>query len=311
MGRLTTFEAQVKAYLHYCRIEKGLSANSLDAYRRDLGKFSRFLDEKPFGDVTLETLRAYVDALIGEEIANRSITRHVTALRKFFEFLQEENVIAVNPAELLSAPKVGSSLPKFLNEGSVNALLNTAGYRKPAGIRDGAMLELLYATGLRVSELISLRVSDFDEASGVIRVTGKGNKQRLVPMGRPAISRVTDYLASERPALLRGRVSAYLFVTARGGPITRQGFWKLLRGRGKSAGIFHGLSPHVLRHTFATHLLEGGADLRSVQSMLGHSDIATTQIYTHVLRSRLEQTVKKHHPRASRTRHSSNSLKEE
>jgi integrase/recombinase XerD len=193
----------------------------------------------------------------------------------------------------------------------VNALLNTAGYRKPTDIRDGAMLELLYATGLRVSELISLRVSDFDEASGVIRVTGKGNKQRLVPMGRPAISRVTDYLASERPALLRGRVSAYLFVTARGGPITRQGFWKLLRERGKSAGIFHGLSPHVLRHTFATHLLEGGADLRSVQSMLGHSDIATTQIYTHVLRSRLEQTVKKHHPRASRTRHSSNSLKEE
>jgi integrase/recombinase XerD len=311
MGRLTTFEAQVKAYLHYCRIEKGLSANSLEAYRRDLGRFSRFLNEKSSSDVTLETLRTYVDALKREELANRSIARHITALRKFFQFLQEENVITVNPAELLSSPKVGSSLPKFLNESKVNDLLNTSADTKPTRIRDGAMLELLYATGVRVSELISLRVSDFDEASGVIRVTGKGNKQRLVPMGRPAISRVAGYVKNERPALLKGRISAYLFVSARGGPITRQCFWKLLRERGKSAGIFHGLSPHVLRHTFATHLLEGGADLRSVQSMLGHSDIATTQIYTHVMRSRLEQTVRKHHPRASRARYSSHSLKEE
>jgi integrase/recombinase XerD len=161
------------------------------------------------------------------------------------------------------------------------------------------MLDLLYATGLRVSELIALRVADLDEAGRTVRVTGKGNKQRLVPVGLQAITSVREYCRQQRPALLKGKVSPYLFVTARGTRMTRQGFWKLLRGHGKRAGIFRELSPHVLRHTFATHLLEGGADLRSVQTMLGHVDIGTTQIYTHVMRSHLQQTVNRYHPRAA------------
>lgn len=311
MGTLTTFEAQVNAYLHFCRIEKGLSVNSLDAYRRDLSKFSKFWGEKPSGEVDLDTLRQYVDTLRLEGLANRSIGRHITSLRKFFQYLQEENLIATNPAELLPGPKSGSSLPNFLNHGRTEALLNTRPGTKPTSVRDGAMVDVLYATGVRVSELISLRISDFDEASGVIRVTGKGNKQRMVPIGRQAIARLTEYVSRERTALLKGRISPYLFITARGGPMTRQCFWNQLRERAKAAGIFHGLSPHVLRHTFATHLLEGGADLRSVQTMLGHSDIATTQIYTHVMRPMLEQTVNKHHPRASRVRDSSSNSKKE
>jgi integrase/recombinase XerD len=159
---------------------------------------------------------------------------------------------------------------------------------------------LLYATGVRVSELIKLRVSDLDELQGIVKVIGKGNKQRLVPVGREALGSVARYLTDQRPRLLRGRISPYLFITARGTPITRQGFWKLLRAHGKKAGIFRALSPHVLRHTFATHLLEGGADLRSVQTMLGHVDVGTTQLYTHVMRSRLRQTIDQHHPRATR-----------
>jgi integrase/recombinase XerD len=311
MGTLTTLDTQIKAYLHFCRIEKGLSANSLDAYRRDLKKFSGAWGEKPSGDVTLDALRSYVDRLKGEGMTNRSIARHVTSLRKFFQYLQEENIIAANPAELLPGPKTGSSLPKFLSESRMENLLTGRGDTKPTSVRDRAMVDVLYATGVRVSELISLRISDFDESSGLLRVTGKGNKQRLVPIGRQAIARVTEYLASERPTLLKGRISPYLFVTARGGPMTRQCFWNLLRERAKSAGIFHGLSPHVLRHTFATHLLEGGADLRSVQTMLGHSDIGTTQIYTHVMKSRLEQTIREHHPRASRERKLSGTSKGE
>ena len=168
------------------------------------------------------------------------------------------------------------------------------------GLRDRAMLHLLYAAGLRVSELVKVRVGDLDLAQGIVRVVGKGNKQRLVPIGSQAIASIEQYCNVLRPHLLKGRVSAYLFLTARGKPMTRQGFWKLLRGHGKAAGIFRELSPHVLRHTFATHLLEGGADLRSVQTMLGHADIGTTQIYTHVMRSRLRQTVDRHHPRAKR-----------
>ena len=209
----------------------------------------------------------------------------------------EEGELAGNPAEMLSSPAIGQSLPKYLPGPKVDQLLDASRLDSPTGLRDRAMVDLLYATGMRVSELIALRVADLDEVTGVVRVTGKGRKQRLVPVGTQALRTVSEYAASERNSLLKGRMSPYLFVTARGTSMTRQAFWKLLRQRGKTAGIFQNLSPHVLRHTFATHLLEGGADLRSVQTMLGHSDIGTTQIYTHVLRSRLEQTVRQHHPR--------------
>ena len=296
------FEIGMRSYLRHCRTEKGLSQNTLDAYSRDLVKLGRFCGDVTPASVSLETLRSYIDHLRFEGLSPRSIARHVTTLRNFFGFLIEERLTDSNPAELLAAPKTGSSLPKYLNAQSVDRLIDAPGNNSPAGARDRAMLELLYATGLRVSELIHLRMADLDELAGVLRVTGKGNKQRLVPVGRQALASVQQYVCDLRPQLLKGRVSAYLFVTARGSAMTRQGFWKLLRAHGKKAGLFRSLSPHVLRHTFATHLLEGGADLRSVQALLGHADIGTTQIYTHVLRSRLRKVVDQHHPRSARKR---------
>lgn len=299
MAEVSIFERWMRAYLHYCRTEKGLAQNSLESYRRDLEQLGRFLKGAPLSSVTLDTLRSYLDGLRNAKLSNRSIARQVTTIRGFFGFLLEEQEIRANPAELLAAPKIGSSLPKYLDHSTVDRLLDSPPGELATGVRDRAMLDLLYATGLRVSELIQLRVSDLDESEGMVRVTGKGDKQRLVPVGRQAVKSVERYRAEQRPRLLKGRVSPYLFVTARGTRMTRQGFWKVVRAHGRSAGVFKKLSPHVLRHTFATHLLEGGADLRSVQTMLGHADIGTTQIYTHVMRSRLRQTVDEHHPRAA------------
>jgi integrase/recombinase XerD len=293
------FPAQMQAFLDYCRIEKGLSSNSIQAYRRDLTRFASFW--KPDGQQGIagpEGLRRYLDSLYRSGLESRSIARHLTTLRNFSSFLLREGKIRSDPTALLSLPRQWRNLPKFLNLMEINRLLEAPDLSKLTGVRDRAMLELLYATGLRVSELCGLQLSDFNSELGVVRVTGKGNKQRLVPVGRAAISAVNTYRESARGQLLRGRASGYLFVTARGGRLTRQAFWKLLIGHGKKVGIFQHLSPHVVRHSFATHLLEGGADLRSVQTMLGHADISTTQIYTHVMRSRLRKTVDEHHPRA-------------
>lgn len=302
MGAMAPFDRKVREYLHFCRTEKGLAPNSLDSYRRDLARCGAFLGQTELTAVDCELLRSYLDDLRKKGLSSRSIARHLTTLRGFFAFLQEQGEVTGNPTELLVSPKIGSALPKYLSEHAVNTLIETPPDASAAGLRDRAMLDLLYATGLRVSELISLRVSDLDELSGVLRVIGKGNKQRLVPVGKAALHSVGEYLREHRAGLLKGRVTPYLFVTGRGTRMTRQGFWKLLKKHGKSAGIFKSLSPHVLRHTFATHLLEGGADLRSVQTMLGHVDIGTTQIYTHVMRSRLKDTVDKHHPRVTRLR---------
>lgn len=295
--------AKRRAYLHFCQTEKGLSRNTLDAYRRDLEQLDRFLGGAPLDTIDLETLRRYLDHLRHEGLSNRSIARQVTVIKGLFSFLSEENVLRSNPAELLSAPKLGAPLPKLLGRARVENLLEAPESDKSTGVRDRAMISLLYATGIRVSELVGLRVSDFDEDEGLLRVVGKGNKQRLVPVGREALAAVRTYRDEERSILLKGRVSPFLFVTARGTGMTRQGFWKLLRAHGKSAGIYRSLSPHVLRHTFATHLLEGGADLRSVQLMLGHADLGTTQIYTHVMQNRLRETVDQHHPREAKRRH--------
>lgn len=285
-------------YLYFCRAEKGLSSNTLESYRRDLLRLEAFLHSTPIREVTLEVLRSYIDSLRNAKLSNRTITRHIATLGGFFRFLVDEKHLSSDPTELLTAPKIGSSLPKYLDGRRVDQLLDAPGDDTALGLRDRAMIELLYATGVRVSELIQLKISDLDDAAGLLRVTGKGNKQRLVPVGTRALQCVEAYCLAQRPKLLRGRVSPFLFVTARGTRMTRQGFWKLLRGHGKEAGIFKSLSPHVIRHTFATHLLEGGADLRSVQTMLGHADIGTTQIYTHVMRSHLKETVDQHHPRA-------------
>ncbi|MGA2267404.1 MAG: site-specific tyrosine recombinase XerD [Bryobacteraceae bacterium] len=293
-GRLRN---EMTAFLNFCRLENGLSANSIEAYSSDLSRFSTFLGEAA-ALPGREALRHYLDYLYQSGLSSRSVARHLTTLRSFYGFLLREGLVESDPTEHLSTPRQWHTIPKFLNLEEIERIIAAPDRSRPTGLRDWAMLELLYATGLRVSELCRLGVGDLNLDLGILRTTGKGNKQRLVPAGREAVRAVENYLENGRGALLKGRASRYLFITARGGCLTRQAFWKLLAGYGRKAGIFHGLTPHVLRHSFATHLLEGGADLRSVQVMLGHADISTTQIYTHVMRSRLRDTVEKHHPRA-------------
>ncbi len=289
--------ADIASFLDFCRIEKGLSRTTISAYHADLKRFSGSLRA---GDSlsSPDPVRRYVDGLYKAKFASRSIARHITTLRNFYAHLIEKGAVDIDPTAHLAAPRQWQSLPKYLNKKQIDDLMASCDSSKPQGLRDRAMLEFLYATGLRVSELCGVRLSGVEMNMGVVRVVGKGNKQRIVPVGKPALQAVEKYLGDGRPRLLKGRASPYLFVTNRGGAMSRQAFWLLLAGYGKKAGIFHDLTPHVLRHTFATHLLEGGADLRSLQSMLGHSDISTTQIYTHVVRSRLRKTVDEHHPRA-------------
>ena len=289
----------IRAFLAFCRMEKGLSQNTLAAYGRDLAALRDFCAERNGGQIPDElVLQSFVNKLYKKDLTPRSIARSLSAIRSFFHFLVAEEKVATDPTEHLASPKQWSTIPKFLNREQIEKLLTAPDSAKPGGLRDRAMLELLYATGIRVSELINLRTSNLDAGLGVVRVTGKGNKQRIVPVHPAALRAVSDYVGNARPVLLKGRTSPYLFVTARGAAMTRQAFWSSIKLNGKKAGIFHNLSPHVLRHTFATHLLEGGADLRSVQSMLGHADLSTTEIYTHVVRSRLRETLDRFHPRA-------------
>jgi integrase/recombinase XerD len=289
----------IRDFLAFCRIEKGLSRNSLEAYGRDLEDLRSFAEPLAGGALpNVELLNTYVNHLHKKDLTSRTIARHLSSMRSFFSFLVTEDKIREDPTEHLSSPKQWSTIPKFLNRDQVNNLIAAPDVTKPTGLRDRAMLELLYATGIRVSELINLRVSSIDMGLGLLRVTGKGNKQRIVPANAAAVEIVGRYLAEGRPAMAKGRQSPFLFITARGEEMTRQAFWAAIKLNGRKAGIFHNLSPHILRHTFATHLLEGGADLRSLQEMLGHADLSTTEIYTHVVRSRLRETLDRHHPRA-------------
>lgn len=289
----------IREFLSFCRMEKGLSRNSLDAYGRDLAALRTYSDPLTGGELPdTRVLKSYLNHLYTQELSSRSIARHLSAIRGLFRFLVAEEKVAIDPTEHLSSPRQWSTIPKFLNREQIEQLIGTPDCSKPTGLRDRGMLELLYATGIRVTELIQLRVSNVDMNLGVIRVTGKGNKQRIVPVHATALDALAKYVSAGRPAMLKAGTSPYLFITARGGPMTRQAFWASIKLNGKKAGIFHNLSPHVLRHTFATHLLEGGADLRSVQAMLGHADLSTTEIYTHVVRSRLRDTLDRHHPRA-------------
>jgi integrase/recombinase XerD len=289
----------VRGFLAYSRMEKGLAQNSLEAYRRDLARFRAWVEPLTGGQLPqAEALASYINYLYSDKLSGRSIARHLSAIRNLFRFLVAEGKIASDPTEHLSSPKQWTTIPKFLNKEQVGNLISAPDESKATGLRNRAMLELLYATGIRVTELISLGVSGVDFGLGLVRVTGKGNKQRIVPVHAKALDAIREYLEHGRPALLNGKTTPYLFITARGAGMTRQGFWAATKLTGKKAGIFHNLSPHVLRHTFATHLLEGGADLRSLQAMLGHSDLGTTEIYTHVVRSRLRDTLDRHHPRA-------------
>jgi integrase/recombinase XerD len=287
----------IQAFLNFCRVEKGLASNSIQSYQIDL---KRLMDTvgSPTRALTPADLTGYVEGLYAAGLSPRSIARHITTLRNFYRFLLQEGELSQDPTEFLVQPKQWTTLPKYLNEGEVDRLLSAPPPDKPTGLRDRAMLDLLYATGLRVSELCGLPMSAVEREMGLLRVTGKGNKQRIVPFGEAAGAAIDQYLRDGRPRLLKGRASRSLFVTARGSAMTRQTFWKLIRGYGLRAGISRPLTPHVIRHSFATHLVEGGADLRSVQIMLGHTDISTTQVYTHVARSRLRQVVDQHHPRA-------------
>jgi integrase/recombinase XerD len=293
-----SLQAAQKSFLHFCRIEKGLAANSLSAYAMDLSRFEQFNGENLEQSSNVETIHAYIRSLYDAGLGSRSIARQLTTLRGFFQFLVGEGRIAKDPMENIESPKIWSAIPKFLGRAQVDALLEAPDASTPQGSRDRAMLQLLYATGMRVSELCAVRLVELNSQAGVITVIGKGNKQRLIPVGSHALRSIDDYLGSGRPKLLKQRQCPYLFVTTRGSRMTRQSFWKLITGYGRQIGVFHNLSPHVMRHSFATHLLEGGADLRSVQTMLGHADIGTTQIYTHVMRSRLRSQVDQHHPRS-------------
>ena len=252
----------------------------------------------PEQQASSQQLADYVESMYGAKYSPRSIARHIATLRNYYRFLAREGEVGQDPGEFLASPKQWSTLPKYLNTEEVERLLESPDDSNPRGLRDRAMLQLLYATGLRVSELCGLEMTAVERRMGVLKVIGKGNKQRVVPFGDPAGAAIDRYLESGRPKLLKSRASRFLFVTARGSAMTRQTFWTLIRKYGRSAGIFRRLTPHVVRHSFATHLVEGGADLRSVQIMLGHADISTTQVYTHVARRRLREVIDRHHPRA-------------
>jgi len=286
-----------QGFLDFCRVEKGLARNSISSYKIDLERLTEKLPV-PDRDAAASDLSTYLEGMYAENLSPRTIARHVATIRNYYQFLTTEGTIAKDPAEFLASPKQWSTIPKYLNREEVERLLVAPAKDTPTDLRDRAMMELLYATGLRVTELCKLELSNVERSLGVLKVTGKGNKQRVVPFGESAGASIDRYLAEGRPVLLKGRGSKFLFVTARGRAMVRQTFWLLLRKHGRAAGIFRRLTPHVVRHSFATHLVEGGADLRSVQVMLGHADISTTQVYTHVAQRRLRDTIDRHHPRS-------------
>jgi integrase/recombinase XerD len=292
-------DAQLSQFYQHLAAERGLAPLTLEAYARDLQDFWEFLESRGrdrWQAVTLGDLQDHLAALEARGLAARSRARRLSALRHFFRFLQREDQAAANPAELIDSPRLPQSLPKVLGEAEVAALLAAPDPDTPAGQRDLALLELLYATGLRVSELVGLTLKQVDLRRGVVRPLGKGSKERVVPMVAPAVAKIQTYLEQGRTQLLKGRESPYLFLNRRGGKLSRQGFWKLLKGYAAKAGV-RDLSPHTLRHSFATHLLSRGANLRVLQMLLGHADLATTQIYTHLDAARLREMHKKAHPR--------------
>ena len=286
-------------FLDHCKVERGLSAHTIDGYGRDLARWLRFLDGRGRADADAVTPVDVTDHLIelaGAGLSARSRARALVAIRGLHRHLVGEKLASRDPTELVDAPRVAPRSPGVLGEDAVARLLAAPRRDTPRGLRDAAMLELLYASGLRVSELVALPLGDVDRQRGVVRVTGKGKKTRLVPIGEPALEAIGRYVDE-----VRGAAPGALFLTGRRGPMTRQGFWKLLRGYARAAGVRlprGEVSPHKLRHSFATHLLERGADLRAVQAMLGHADIATTQVYTHVSRARMVEQYLAKHPRA-------------
>ena len=290
----------IQDYLHYLTVERGLARNTVLAYGQDLGKFARYLEAK--GRHPRQVRRGEIDEFVRRlsslGLGAKSVARALNAVRMFYRYLILEKVVDEDPTAQVRPPRTWKTLPRFLTLDEVDRLLGAPDFGCPLGLRDAAMVELLYATGLRVSELVSISVQDLNLDVGYVTCLGKGRKERLVPLGRQAARRLRDYLATGRQVLLKAGAHDGLFLNNRGRLMSRQGFWKILKKYGRLVGLRGKLSPHVLRHSFATHLLERGADLRSVQLMLGHSDISTTQIYTHINRERLRRIYKDFHPRA-------------
>lgn len=289
---------QLDAFVDHLWLEDGLSKNTLESYRTDLMQFSHWLQKQKTDllEVNQANIQQYL-AVKFPQSKPRSIGRLIASIRRFYRYCLRENLIQTDPSLQIESPKLPRSLPKSLNEQEVEDLLQAPDINQPIGLRDRAMLELLYASGLRVSELVNIKVNEVSTQDGVVRATGKGSKTRLVPMGEEAADWITRYLKFGRPQLLQKKMSDSLFVTTRAAAMTRQAFWYLIKRYSLQAGINKPMSPHVLRHAFATHLLNHGADLRVVQMLLGHSDISTTQIYTHVARERLKSLHSAHHPR--------------
>jgi integrase/recombinase XerD len=293
-------ENLIDRYLNFLLVEKGLSLKTLDAYSRDLVRFHVYLNANSIEFLSEEdtpTILRYLISLRREGLKARSRARHLVTIRGFYKFLVQEQLLPRDPARQIDLPKSGLKLPEVLSVDEVKRLLEAPDLVKPPGIRDAAMLELLYAAGLRVSELIGLKLQDVSLQGGYVRVFGKGAKERIVPIGHYAGEKIQHYLASARGTLLKNGISPFLFVVRAGRPMSRQGFWKLIKRYALQAGLKKAITPHTLRHSFASHLLEGGADLRAVQTMLGHADISTTQIYTHVARDHLKKLHRKFHPR--------------
>lgn len=294
-------DSYIDEYLNYLVFEKGASQNTLNSYSKDLQKLYAFLHENEISDISQvdrQILFQFVWSLGKSGLAVASIQRNIAAVRSFFKFMLLEKYIEGNPAGQLVIPKQPKALPSVLHMEEVDRLLSMPKLDNPAGLRDKAMLELMYATGMRVSELTGLGIQDVDTDLAYVRCFGKGSKERIIPVGRKAIAALDEYLIKARPFLSRNFLSENLFLNARGGQLTRQGFWKIIKKYADESGIEKEIMPHTLRHSFATHLIENGADLRSVQEMLGHADISTTQIYTHITNQHLKDVYKKSHPRS-------------
>jgi integrase/recombinase XerD len=297
---MASLDIFVDQYMSYLVFEKGLSEKTIESYSSDLSKYLEFLKQKGVKDITqadTPMILKHLIALRESGLGSKSCARHLITLRGFYKFLAQEKVLEFDPTKLIDLPKSGLKLPDVLSVSEVNLLLNIPDINTSLGKRNSAMLELLYAAGLRVSELVNLKFLDVNLEACFVRVMGKGSKERIVPFGLYAKNKIDDYVNNSRPLLLKNRISKYLFVARAGKPMTRQGFWKLLKQYVKQAKIKKKVTPHSLRHSFASHLLEGGADLRTVQVMLGHVDISSTQIYTHVARDHLRLIHEKYHPR--------------
>jgi len=287
-------------FLHYLVVEKGLSRNTVEAYSHGLNRFLNYLENrgrKEVRDVSKADLREFLLVLKRQGLSSKTLMRNLVSIRVFLRFLAEEGILNSNPAEEIESPKVSRTLPEILSFDEVDHLLAQPDTTGPRGLRDRAMLEMLYATGMRVSELVQLQVHHLHLEAGYVLLYGKGSKERIVPMGEEAMRWTQDYMNHSRQSLLKQKDTPFLFVSRSGRPMSRQQFWKIIKAYGRKAGIQKRITPHLLRHSFASHLLERGADLRSVQLMLGHVDISTTQIYTHVTGERLKKIHQRYHPR--------------